>query len=121
MSADLTPVVGRYGHGGIKLTAYPSSGRISVVVTAENAVMDWWELFGFVDQIRKPHTITTEDELRALPGGSVVRDDNGRLWEVQTIGYGGVDKALAAMGVGSMLAYESFRQYPGTVLHEGDA
>lgn len=46
------PFTRTYGHGSIKLTAYPSSGRISVEVTAVNAVVDWWELEDFIDEFR---------------------------------------------------------------------
>jgi hypothetical protein len=72
MSEQHTPIVGTYGHGSITLTAYPSSGRIKVEATAENSVMDWSDLFEFVDRVRKPRTITTAEELDALPVGSVV-------------------------------------------------
>ena len=47
------PITHTYGHGAIKLTAYPSSGRISVEVSAVNAVMDWWELEDFVSEMRE--------------------------------------------------------------------
>ena len=46
------PFVRTYGHGSIKLTAYPSSGRVSVEVSAENAVMDWWELEDFITEFK---------------------------------------------------------------------
>jgi hypothetical protein len=66
-------------------------------------------------------TITTSEELHALPAGTVLRDDNGRLWEWEEIGYGGIEKALSAMGIGSMLALSSFRSFPATVLYEGES
>jgi len=47
------PFVRTYGHGSIKLTAYPSSGRVSVEVSADNAVMDWWELDGFINEFKE--------------------------------------------------------------------
>jgi len=46
------PITATYGHGSIKLTAYPSSGRVRVESSAANSVMDWWELFEFADQMR---------------------------------------------------------------------
>ena len=53
MSESTTePFVRTYGHGSIKLTAYPSSGRISVEVSAVNAVMDCWELEDFVSEMK---------------------------------------------------------------------
>jgi len=67
----------------------------------------------------KPRTITTAEELDALGYGAVFRDDNGRLWEVEGIGYGGVDKALNAMSIGARIAFTSFGDFPATVLHEG--
>lgn len=66
-----------YGHGGIKLTAYKPSQRIGVEVTAENAVMDWAELFAFVDEIRStrptgtnnPHYEAAENALEDQAAG----------------------------------------------------
>lgn len=53
MSESTTnPFTRTYGHDGIKLTAYPSSGRIGVEVTAVNAVMDWWELEDFLNEFK---------------------------------------------------------------------
>jgi len=46
------PIAAEYGHGSIKLTAYPSSRRIRVEATADNSVMDWTDLFEFVDRMR---------------------------------------------------------------------
>jgi len=46
------PIARTFGHGSITLTAYPSSGRVSVEVRAENAVMDWWELEGFIAEFK---------------------------------------------------------------------
>lgn len=66
----------------------------------------------------QPRIITTEAQLVALPAGTVIRDGSGRLWEWEHVGYGGVDKALSAMGIGSMLAATSFRSFPATVLPE---
>lgn len=66
-------------------------------------------------------TITTLDDLEALPAGSVFRDDFGRLWEWEHVGFGGVEKALSAMGIGSMLAPHGFRGFPATVLHVPDS
>lgn len=67
------------------------------------------------------HQITTLGELEALPPGSVFRDDLGRLWEWEHVGWGGVEKALSAMGIGSMLASHGFRGFPVTVLHIPEA
>jgi hypothetical protein len=41
--------------------------------------MDWVELFDFVDEIRKPRTVTAVAELDTLPGESVVRDRADRI------------------------------------------
>lgn len=65
--------------------------------------------------------ITTQEELEALPAGSVFRDDFGRLWEWEHVGWGGVEKALSAMGIGSMLAPRGFQGFPVTVLHIPEA
>lgn len=51
MSAEV-PVIATYGHGSIKLTAYPSSRRVSVETAGINPVMDWHELIEFVDKMR---------------------------------------------------------------------
>ena len=80
MNADQTPITRTYGHGGITLTAYPSSGRVGVEVRAENAVMDYSDFLDFADQIRKPREVTTAAELDALPVGSVVMAD-GWTWQ----------------------------------------
>jgi len=100
------------GHGSIKLTAYLPSQRVGVEVTGENAVMDWAELFAFVDQFRKPRTITTVAELDALhmvvvrtAAGTIANVINGRAY---CFGYEGSAPA-------SSLAL------PATVLHEGQA
>ena len=52
--SDKDPMRKTFGHGGITLTFYPSSGRVQVEVTATNACMEWWELDDFVDMIKKP-------------------------------------------------------------------
>lgn len=43
------PITRVYGHGGITLTHYPSSGRVAVVQTGTNAVMDTYELYRFME------------------------------------------------------------------------
>ncbi len=45
---EYTPTTGTFGHGCIVLTHYPSSQRVGVVQTGQNAVMDSWELVEFV-------------------------------------------------------------------------
>ncbi|WP_144627584.1 hypothetical protein [Arthrobacter woluwensis] len=46
------PIETTFHPGGIRMVAYPSSRRVSVEVTAKNAVMDWSDLFEFVDTLR---------------------------------------------------------------------
>ena len=44
-----TPTTRTYGHGSITFTHYPSSQRIAVVQTGENAVMDTSDLYRFME------------------------------------------------------------------------
>jgi hypothetical protein len=50
MSSD--PFTRTFGHGSIKLTAYPSSGRVGVETSGTNPVMDWWELEDFLGEMK---------------------------------------------------------------------
>lgn len=52
MSERLEVIRGTFGHGSIKLTAFLSSGRVSVETVGINPVMDWTELLEFVDEMR---------------------------------------------------------------------
>jgi hypothetical protein len=116
---DELAVTGFYGHGAITLTAYPSSRRIRVETRADNSVMDWSDLFEFVDEIRKA-TVTTAEELDALPVGSVVLDRNGNPWKNYE---SSLDNRLVKFwefGDGASTAVDLIHYFgPLTVLHEG--
>lgn len=49
--SDYTPRTRTYGHGSITLTHYPSSQRIAVDQTGENAVMDASDLYRFMEEV----------------------------------------------------------------------
>jgi hypothetical protein len=46
-----TPITREYGHGAIRLTAYPSSQRVCVETSGTNPVMDAHEFLEFADLI----------------------------------------------------------------------
>jgi hypothetical protein len=114
----MTITLRTYGHGSITLTAYESSRRIRVEATAENSVMDWHELFEFVDAIRKPQQVTTVEELDALPVGTVVH------WHGTTAvrSFANEPAGLNWVAIGSAMGHSAHEfNLPVTVLHVGDA
>jgi hypothetical protein len=122
---DELAVTGFYGHGAITLTAYPSSRRIRVETRADNSVMDWSELFEFVDEIRKPATVTTAEDLDALPHDSAVGcfdSTDGTLLQVYSRNAQGEWMALGSpLGLTSegMVRGLSDGDFYLTVLHVG--
>ena len=47
--SEYMPTTRTYGHGSITFTHYPSSQRIAVLQTGENAVMDTSDLYRFME------------------------------------------------------------------------
>ncbi len=121
MSADVNdPITATYGHGSIKLTAYPSSRRIRVEATADNSVMDWSDLLEFADRLWLPRTITTAEELDALPYGSVVLSAVYIAHHGQAISFQRWEDGLWHRGARSSHTHpDNF--LPVTVLHEPEA
>lgn len=110
-----------YGHGSITLTAYESSRRIRVEAIAENSVMDWHELFEFVDAIRKPQQVTTAEEMDKLRFQAVVLDAYGTPYVCERHATDGTRNEWRPAGMNHLDQSEDILYHgPATVVHAGE-
>lgn len=126
MGDEYTPTTRTYGHGSITFTHYPSSQRIAVVQTGENAVMDTSDLYRFMEDAGLLASVERAAAEKALEGAAedvegiknAARDGMNKFGPYPWHAAEGVADWLRARAVAAWLKGQGDTNHQNTVRYE---